>query len=114
MTYEKEMMLAYLECALWASGEEFDEYAIHDIASIPMEKAMADCQQFLTDNPEAKDYAPDQVGHDLWLTRNHHGAGFWDRPEIYGRDKADAYTAYAHSMGERYPYVDDNGQVWIG
>lgn len=28
-------------------------------------------------------YDPTQVGHDLWLTRNHHGAGFWDRPEVY-------------------------------
>ena len=24
-------------------------------------------------------YTPEQAGHDLWLTRNGHGAGFWDR-----------------------------------
>jgi hypothetical protein len=41
-----------------------------------------------------------QIGHDLWLTRNGHGAGFWDRPEIYGADNARVLTLMARAMGE--------------
>lgn len=41
---------------------------------------------------------PEQIGHDLWLTRNGHGAGFWDRKEIYG-DHADLFTGMARAMG---------------
>lgn len=40
-----------------------------------------------------------QAGHDLWLTRNGHGAGFWDRPEIYGEDLCHVLSALAKAMG---------------
>lgn len=40
-----------------------------------------------------------QVGHDLWLTRNGHGTGFWDRPELYGPDLSNILTAMARAMG---------------
>lgn len=40
-----------------------------------------------------------QLGIDLWFTRNGHGTGFWDRPEVYGEHK-DALTAFAKLMGE--------------
>jgi hypothetical protein len=45
-------------------------------------------------------FDPAQIGHDLWLTRNGHGAGFWDRPEIYGADNARVLTLMARAMGE--------------
>ena len=45
---------------------------------------------------------PQQIGHDLWLTRNGHGAGFWDRKEIYG-DHADLFTGMARAMGYHEP-----------
>ncbi len=37
-----------------------------------------------------------QFGHDLALTRNHHGAGFWDRGL---GDAGDVLTAWAESLG---------------
>lgn len=40
-----------------------------------------------------------QVGHDLWLTRNGHGVGFWDREEIYGDGLCRILTAMAKAMG---------------
>lgn len=52
-------------------------------------------------------YDPAQVGHDLWLTRNGHGAGFWDRPEIYGADNARTLTLMARAMGEHYAEFDE-------
>lgn len=43
-----------------------------------------------------------QIGHDLWLTRNGHGAGFWDRPEVYGEENARILTLMARAMGEHH------------
>lgn len=43
-----------------------------------------------------------QAGHDLHLTRNGHGAGFWCRPEIYG-SLTDTLTAIAVAMGPFEP-----------
>lgn len=40
-----------------------------------------------------------QIGHDLWLTRNGHGVGFWDREEIYGDGLCRILTAMAKAMG---------------
>lgn len=38
---------------------------------------------------------------DFFLTRNRHGAGFWDSPEIYGgEENAKILTEIAHSCGE--------------
>lgn len=41
-----------------------------------------------------------QIGHDIWFTRNGHGVGFWDRPEIYGAENARIFTALCVAMGE--------------
>lgn len=44
-------------------------------------QAKADCADFEESAAELLKQAGDfeQNGHDFWLTRNHHGAGFWDR-----------------------------------
>lgn len=81
---------AYIECALWSSteisedgdmGEPLDaNYFIEDIALKTLREMVADCRAFQKDN--AADLAgldASQCGHDFWLTRNGHGAGFWDR-----------------------------------
>jgi hypothetical protein len=82
---------AYVVAALWSShddGEPLDdEHTIEDIASPTLEQMAADCARFQRDNAELLDAAYDtggyggeeQAGHDFWLTRNGHGAGFWDR-----------------------------------
>jgi hypothetical protein len=50
------------------------------------------------------------VGHDLWLTRNGHGAGFWDRGL---GDVGDKLTAIAKRMGSKSLYVGDDGKIYI-
>jgi hypothetical protein len=52
-------------------------------------------------------FDPVQVGHDLWFTRNGHGVGFWDRPEVYGKDNARILTLMARAMGEHYAEFDE-------
>lgn len=53
----------------------------------------------------------DQAGHDFWLTRNHHGCGFWDRdlPENIGN----ALTLAAHDCGTCDLYVGDDGRIYL-
>lgn len=81
---------AYLECALWASTESDEEGNMgdsldenHDLESFDLESlqaAIADCKAFQEENADdLADLDPEQCGHDFWLTRCRHGAGFWDR-----------------------------------
>lgn len=55
----------------------------------------------------------EQIGHDLWFTRNGHGVGFWDREDIYGPITAEHLTLYAQACGEVWPYVGDDGLIYI-
>ena len=83
---------AYLECALWASTDPETErpldrdYTVEDIDPESLSEMILDCRQFQEQNnddlKEAANLRYDAeayAGHDFWLTRNGHGAGFWDR-----------------------------------
>ena len=50
-----------------------------------------------------------QLGHDLWLTRNHHGTGFWDRG-LGGLGTS--LTDIAHAMGEQHLYIT-SGEAYL-
>ena len=109
---------AYIECALWSStdddGEPLDsQYGPEDIAPESLQQMRDDCEAFQRDNAYLLLNAgiPPQNGHDFWLTRNGHGAGFWDRgyPEVLGRKLTDA----AHAYGESNLYVGDDGRLYI-
>lgn len=39
------------------------------------------------------------AAHDLFLTRNGHGAGFWDKEDVYGEEEANILTKIAQAMG---------------
>jgi len=105
---------AYVECAIWSStdidtSEPLDKkYSGEDLSEQTLDKMNADLEAFLKEYYKflgAADIhchaSADQVAHDFWLTRNHHGAGFWDRPELYsGQTFADKLTTLAHSFGE--------------
>ena len=119
---------AYIGAALWASTDNSDEtggepldvkFSIIDLPVETVQKLKEDCAAFLakvevqTLLEEAYDvwrYGDEQAGMDLWLTRNGHGAGFWDR----GLDAVgDMLTELARGMGERDLYLGDDGQVYV-
>ena len=50
------------------------------------------------------------LGHDLWLTRNGHGAGFWDRD--LGELGSDL-TLAAQRMGEVWVYCGEDGLAYV-
>jgi len=116
----------YLEAALWTSdpdpgsGEwaESDWWNIDAIDPASLAQAVADCAAFQSDNRADLDEVSDTYhvddsrhGHDFWLTRNHHGAGFWDRG--YGTLGARLTTA-SHAYGSVDvfgPETTDQGSV---
>lgn len=131
---------AYIECALWSSNDESDEqgggpmdrnYSAEDIAPESLARMQADCAKFVAENSAALDRCDESgelplrndrarergiadayamAGYDFWLTRNGHGAGFWDGdwPEPESKTLTDA----AHAFGECDLYVGDDGRVW--
>lgn len=117
-TYIKQVIDAYIECALWSStvddGTPMDDhYGPDDLAASTLRAVHRDVAAFIdhleADNVDATSIGPTQMGHDLWLTRNHHGAGFWDR----GTGKlGQTLTAIAHGLGEADWYLGDDGHIY--
>lgn len=116
------VLSAYLECALWASHDEDgrpldDRHDISDLAPEALDKARADVRMFVATNAAdceafvtAIDGGDEQVGHDLFLTRNRHGAGFWDRD---AGAVGERLSAMARAMGEAEVYRGDDGKVYF-
>lgn len=108
---------AYIECALWCGlqdedGEPLDNYFADDLSADALRQMHADCEDFVISNRallEQSELTPEQAGHDFWLTRNGHGAGFWDRGiGAVGDELSDMARAY----GAAYLYVGDDGRVY--
>lgn len=88
-----EFTKAYIEAALWSSTDDNDNpldsnYTMSDIAPETLEKIKNDCKNFQDANGQLLidgGWSDDsQAGHDFWLSRNGHGAGFFDRTEREG------------------------------
>ncbi len=118
---------AYIECALWSTNDEStpeggepldNNYGPEDLSPECLATMVADCNKFQEEN--AKDIATweneyhytarEMAGHDFWLTRNSHGAGFWDG------DWPDRSGARLSKASETFEHVDlcvgDNGLIY--
>lgn len=113
---------AYLACAIWTIPE--DEPQNPEPSEQARAHASAAIESFVTrafglaeEAIERPGYDAARLGHDLWLTRNGHGAGFWDRDELddpdLGPSLGDALTACAEQMGARDAYAGDDGLIYI-
>src|SRR5690554_2025620 len=106
---------AYLECAEWAGLADEDREAL-ELAVSPqwapeaIAQAQRECDDFRAlcarEGIELGD--PEQDGQDFFLTRNRHGAGFWDRG--YG-PRGDALTKLAHSFGDASVWFDAEAEL---
>jgi len=97
----QDMANAYLECAYFTDVEENESEEIEFTPTFKNNAYKACCDfenACATLEIDIRVYSPEQLGHDLWLTRNGHGAGFWDRKEIYN-DHADLFTGMARAQG---------------
>jgi hypothetical protein len=111
-----EFFDAYLQTALWASTDNrralAAEYGVDDFAESARETLLADATAFARDN--AADLAnlnPARCGHDFWLNRCRHGAGFWDRGL---GEVGDRLSAASRVFGDPSLYIGDDGMIYVG
>jgi len=106
------MLISYLACALWsAPDEDLDSnFSIDDFCPEALTAAKNDCIELWLKHWQILQRDPSQAGHDFSLTRNHHGAGFWDREtwKPYGQELTDA----AHKFGEVSVFETVNGLIF--
>lgn len=118
-----ELTDTYLAAALFASVDEDGEaldttYTVSDVDESARRSAADDVEGFFEANAgliaRAKEadrgYTDAQVAHDFWLTRNGHGAGFWDRGL---GDVGEELTQVAKAYGSADLYVGDDGKVHL-
>jgi hypothetical protein len=116
---------SYIETSLWSSTDEDgiplddSKYADSELAPVTRERFKEDCAAFYKQYAKVMNILSDDVvrslpnesriAHDFWLTRNRHGAGFWDGdyPEPLGA----ILTDLAHSFGECDLYVGDDNLI---
>lgn len=112
-----EYLEGYQECALWSStdddGEPLDDSGML-LAPETLDWFLADCGAFLgeidgLDLPWRDEVEWNQLGRDLWLTRNGHGAGFWDRGL---GDLGGALSEAAERQGSADLYIGDDGLIY--
>lgn len=108
----------YLAALLWSetadSGEPLDTLAdIDDITPAAVNTAEGDCESFIelarVDIAKLPSwYTAEQLGHDFLLTRNGHGAGFWDRGL---GELGDILTAHAKGYESIRAYINDDFKI---
>lgn len=109
----------------WQATEDHDEGSIpgdvgfSDLAPDALASIIEDCAAFQRDNATAlsdafeadSDCDDSQAGHDFWLTRCGHGAGFWDGD--WPEPMADQLDAAAKAFGNVDSYLGDDGKVYL-
>jgi hypothetical protein len=127
------VLTGYVECALWTadcngqadhddcSGEDCGE-SLRDIGYAnagnfhpdSLAEMRAQVRDFVTGAEDGRPDVfagmdPEQIGHDFSLTRNRHGAGFWDR----GLGERGTYlTDLCRPYGEAYVCIGDDDVVY--
>lgn len=107
----KLVLESYLEALLWAD-EELDGYSICDIDNSLIESSKKDIEEFIniienTDGAmeEAETYSETDFGHNFLLSRNGHGAGFFD-------ENNDILQNICREMKSVDAYVGDDNKIY--
>jgi len=117
-----KFLQGYVMCALWSStlgddcGTPMDrDYGLQDLHESAFEVMVQDCADFCEGNASLLSLYSlalswDHAGHDFWLTRNGHGAGFWDRGL---GELGDKLSDVARQCGESNLYIGDDQEIYI-
>ena len=102
-------VLSYLQTAAWVTCESGE---CTDFTMAAKKSAQADCKEFI--EAVMKSFGRKKgielltiqgndfgclSGHDFFLTRNHHGAGFWDKEDMYVENEAGILTQISQKCG---------------
>lgn len=111
-TYFEAMVAGYLECAAWSTSDDGDDnFEGYEYSNDAIKDAEKDCLAFYLEAGDLfEGLDPDQVGHDFWLTREGHGAGFWDRGL---GEVGDRLTDIAKSFGSGDLYKGDDDLLYF-
>jgi hypothetical protein len=95
-----------------------DHFEFDDFTSDSLRMAEADCVKFFEWikkeglAEEVAQYADDgHVAHDFWLTRNGHGAGFWDGD--YDEELGEKLTEHCDLFVEQYVVAGEDGKLHL-
>ena len=112
-----KFLTQYLVTALWSSIGEDNEpldkkFGIEDIDQSAIDRAKKDCEAFKEAAGDFLDeYDEGTCGHDFWLTRNGHGAGFWDGD--YGDIDGEELTIISNTFPGIDLYEGDDGKLYF-
>lgn len=97
---------SYISSLYWLPLEEEPGVKPGKLAFRELREVVSDCRGFWFNNPECH-HDPARAGHDFYLTRNRHGAGFWDGDWKDGEKLTEA----AHTWGSQFLMVARDGSV---
>ena len=120
-----EIIHGYKEAFIFAEsardheGDFIDNLDDYDFSPGADERIAQDVTAFINANLAAISEAmsdgatANQIGNDLHFTRNGHGVGFWDRPEIYTTNTANRLTNAAKFMPSVSAYIGEDNLIYI-
>lgn len=113
---------AYIEAALddvqtYGPGDGHEMGELADVSWQTLGECVAECADFLAGHSEGGETPADMLaadmgagGRDFYLTRNRHGAGFWDGRWI--APDCSHLTRWAHTYGTFQLYRGDDGAIY--
>lgn len=111
-----EFTKQYIETALWSSvndeGRPLDDWAtINHLSPIALSQMVEDCMEFQLENWDDIEEDVGRAGHDFWLTRNGHVAGFLDGD--WPEPQASRLTENSKLYGEQHLFVGCDNIIHI-
>lgn len=106
----------YDDCNVWNPEKHSSlpgDVSFADLAPETLARIVADCTKFRDDAKIMACIADKdaQSGHDFWLTRNGHGAGFWDGD--WPEPDASYLDARSDTFGNVDTYLGDDGLIYL-
>ncbi len=97
---DDRVLAQYFDTACWSSPDDDKELFAHRLTKAARKTMEADLRDFLEANAEDIGDRQEEAAHDFWLTRNGHGAGFWDGD--WPEPAASRLTTNSKAYGEVY------------
>jgi hypothetical protein len=112
---KSDFLTAYVEALFFTevtpdSDESMQDKDVDDVSFALARQLIHDCAVFEAAHDREIDSDYKSAGHDFWLTRNGHGAGFWDGD--WPEEEGERMTATSKAFGECEIYAGDDGLLY--